>query len=113
MSSTIIEILGFYMISSIGIYKYLLNMPNNEDITLIDYLIVIISFVYCPLMLLYDGFRILKFKHKRRKQISKLIKEINDINKMIVKETDEEVLEYLKKEKSEKEDLLYICTNLL
>ena len=58
---TIIQFLGFYVISSFGIYYFLLTY-DVEDVTLLDIFIILISFLYYPLIIIYDVVRILKFK---------------------------------------------------
>lgn len=107
MSSTIIEILGFYIISSIGIYKYLINLEQNE-ITLIDNLMVLISIPYFPLMWLYDFIVLTKAKYKTNKHIKELKTEIKAIELQLKQETDEQKIKELIQEKNGKETLLLL-----
>ena len=78
---TIIQFLGFYIISSFGIYKFLLTY-DAEDMTLLDIFIILISFLYYPLIIIYDVVRILKFKYKQfkyKRQIKAGIKKLEKL----------------------------------
>ena len=84
---TIIQFLGFYVISSFGIYYFLLTY-DVEDVTLLDIFIILISFLYYPLIIIYNMIGILKlrykqFKYKRQVKtgIKKLEKLFNEENK--------------------------------
>ena len=60
---TIIQFLGFYIISSFGIYYFLLTY-DVEDVTLLDIFIILISFLYYPLIIIYNMIGILKLRYK-------------------------------------------------
>ena len=84
---TIIQFLGFYVISSFGVYYFLLTY-DVEDVTLLDIFIILISFLYYPLIIIYNMIGILKlrykqFKYKRQVKagIKKLEKLFNEENK--------------------------------
>ena len=88
---TIIQFLGFYIISSFGVYKFLLTY-DVEDVTLLDIFIILISFLYYPLIIIYDVVRILKFKYKqlkyKRQFRNEIAKEIKELEKLLDEENN-------------------------
>ena len=88
---TIIQILGFYTISSIGIYNFLLTY-DKDNMTLLDSFIILISLLYYPLIVIYDIVRILKFKYKqfkyKRQFRNEIAKEIKELEALLKEEND-------------------------
>lgn len=104
----IIQILGFYIISSIGIYKYLIEM--EDDKTILDDILLIIAFAYTPLIILYDEFRVRKAIYLRDKTVKQLTKYIEKVDKKILNETNDTKLAELKADRLRKATLLYYFT---
>ena len=88
---TIIQFLGFYVISSFGIYYFLLTY-DKDNMTLLDSIIILISFLYYPLIIIYDVVRILKFKYKqfkyKRQFRNEIAKEIKELEKLLKEENN-------------------------
>ena len=87
----IIQFLGFYVISSFGIYYFLLTY-DKDNMTLLDSIIILISFLYYPLIIIYDVVRILKFKYKqlkyKRQFRNEIAKEIKELEKLLDEENN-------------------------
>ena len=84
---TIIQFLGFYVISSFGIYYFLLTY-DGEDMTLLDIFIILISFLYYPLIIIYNMIGILKLRYKQFKYKRQIKAEIKMLEKLFKEENN-------------------------
>ena len=82
---TIIQFLGFYIISSFGIYYFLLTY-DKDNMTLLDSIIILISFLYYPLIIIYNMIGILKLRYKQFKYKRQVTAGITKLEKLFNEE---------------------------